>query len=180
VWPRRAGPRNRGSREWRVGRRGEHRGEGCGEIGAGWGVEPEGVVVLTGVAALDAEAVVRTCGWDPAMSRTGTKAQDARARARARAARLLLLADRNAQDKRIEDGVAAVLLVWQKRSSAQAQVEKAERAAGAGLRVLGREKVPVRDMAALTRIGQAVCSRLLKMPAIDQPANGTGGPDAAG
>ena len=114
------------------------------------------------------------------MSRTGTKAQDARARARARAARLLLLADRNAQDKRIEDGVAAVLLVWQKRSSAQAQVEKAERAAGAGLRVLGREKVPVRDMATLTGIGQSVCSQLLKMPAPDKPANGTGGPDAAG
>jgi len=104
--------------------------------------------VLTGVAALDAEAAVRTGGWGRAMSRTATKEQDARARARE--ARLLLLADRNAQDERIEAAVAAALLAWQERSAARAQVEKAERAAGAGLRVLGREKFLVRDMAALT------------------------------
>ncbi len=55
---------------------------GLGQRGAGnWcrmGVEPEGFVVLTGVAALDAEAAVRTGGWGPALSRTGTKEQDAR------------------------------------------------------------------------------------------------------
>jgi len=65
-------------------------------------------VALTGVAAPGAEAAVRTGGWAPAMSRTGAKAQDARARARA--ARLALLVKRNAQGERIEDGVAAVLL----------------------------------------------------------------------
>jgi len=46
----------------RAGRRREHRGKGGREIGAGWGVEPEEVVVLTAVAALDAEAAVRTGG----------------------------------------------------------------------------------------------------------------------
>ncbi len=96
------------------------------------------------------------------MSWTGTRAQDARARARA--ARLALLAERNAQGERIEDGVAAVLLAWQERSAAQAQVEKAEGAAGAGLRVLGREKVLVRDMAALTGLEPLVCQRLLRLP----------------
>ena len=112
------------------------------------------------------------------MSRTGTKAQDARARARQ--ARLSLLADRNAQDERIEAAVAAALLAWQDRMTAAGKVEEAERDTAARLALLRREKVPVRDMAARTGIGEAVCSRLLKMPAIDQPANGTGGPDAAG
>ena len=126
-------------------------------------------MVLTGVAALDAEAAVRTGGWAPAMSRTGTRAQDARARARA--ARLMILAERNAQGERIEDGVAAVLLAWQERTAAQAQVEKAEGAAGAGLRVLGREKVLVRDMAALTGLEPLVCQRLLRLPV--EPEDGT-------
>jgi len=112
------------------------------------------------------------------MSRTGTKEQDARARARQ--ARLLLLANRNAQDERIEAAVAAALLGWQDCTAAAGKVEEAERETVAGLALLRREKVSVRDMATLTGIGQAVCSRLLKMPAIDQPANGTGGPDAAG
>jgi len=135
-------------------------------------------VVLTGVTALDAEAVVRTGGWGRVMSRTGTKEQDARARARA--ARLALLVKRNAQDERIEAAVAAALLGWEARAVAAGKVEEAERDTAAGLALLSREKVPVRDMAALTGIGQAVCSRLLKMPAAVEPANGTGGPDAAG
>ncbi len=153
-----------------VGRRREHRGKGGRENGAGGGVEPEGVVVLTAVAALDAEAAVRSGGWGPAMSRTGTKAQDARARARA--ARLALLAERNAQDERIEAAVAAALLAWEDRTAAAAKVEEAERETAAGLALLSREKVLVRDMAALTGIGESVCSRLLKMPAANEPANG--------
>ncbi len=135
-------------------------------------------MVLTGVAALDAEAAVRTGGWGPTMSRTGTKEQDARARARE--ARLLLLANRNAQDERIEDGVAAALLGWEDRTTAAGKVEDAERDIAAGLALLSREKVSVRDMATLTGIGESVCSRLLKMPAADEPAKGTGGADAAG
>lgn len=133
--------------------------------------------MLTGVAALDAEAAVRTGGWGRAMSRTATKEQDARARARQ--ARLLLLADRNAQDERIEAAGAAALLAWQDRTTAAGKVEDAERDTAAGLALLRREKVSVRDMATLTGIGQSVCSRLLKMPAADEPANGTSGTDAA-
>ena len=135
-------------------------------------------MVLTEVAALGAEAAVRTDGWGPAMSRTGTKEQDARARARQ--ARLTLLADRNAQDERIEAAVAAALLAWQDRTAAAGKVEDAERDTAAGLALLSREKVSVRDMATLTGIGESVCSRLLKMPAADEPANGTSGADAAG
>jgi len=134
--------------------------------------------VLTGVAALDAEATVRTCGWGRAMSRTGTKEQDARARARA--ARLALLTERNAQDERIDAAVAAALLAWEDRTAAAGKVEDAERETATGLALLSREKVSVRDMAALTGIGESVCSRLLRMPAVDEPANGAGGADAAG
>jgi len=135
-------------------------------------------VVLTGVAALDAEAAVRTGGRGPAMSRTGTQEQDARARARQ--ARLTLLAHRNAQDERIEAAVAAALLAWEDRTTAAGKVEEAERDTAVGLALLRREKVSVRDMATLTGIGESVCSRLLKMPAADEPANGIGGADAAG
>jgi len=177
VWPRRGG-REIGGREGACRSLTGASREGCREIGAGWGVEPEGVVVLTGVAALDAEAAVRTGGWGPAMSRTGTKEQDARARARE--ARLTLLADRNAQDERIEAAVAAALLAWEDRTAAAGRVEEAERDTAAGLALLSREKVSVRDMVTLTGIGESVCSRLLKMPAADEPANGTGGADAAG
>ena len=110
------------------------------------------------------------------MSRTGTKEQDARARQ----ARLTLLADRNAQDERIEAAVAAALLGWEDRTAAAGKVEEAERDTAAGLALLSREKVPVRDMATLTGIRQSVCIRLLKMPAADEPANGTGGADPTG
>ncbi len=55
-----------------------------------------------------------------------------------------------------------------------------KRSGTAGLALLSREKVSVRDMAALTVIGQSVCSRMLKMTAANEPANGTGGADAAG
>ncbi len=114
------------------------------------------------------------------MSRSGTKEQDARARARQ--ARLTLLADRNAQDKRIEAAVAAALLAWQDRTAAAGKAEEAERDTAARLALLRQEKVPVRDIASLTGIGESVCPRLLKTPAADQPANGTdctGGADAA-
>src|SRR5664280_2914737 len=90
------------------------------------------------------------------MGRTATKAQEAKARARQ--ARLALLVER------IEDAAASVLLAWDDRAAAQASVEKAERVAAAALVLLGREKVPVRDMAALTGIGESVCARLLRLP----------------
>ncbi len=96
------------------------------------------------------------------MGRTAIKAQEAKARARQ--ARLKLLVERTAQDERIEDAAAMALLAWQDRTAAQAQVEKAERAAAAALVLLGREKVLVREMAALTGIRESACARLLRLP----------------
>lgn len=96
------------------------------------------------------------------MGRTSIKAQEAKARART--ARLKLLVERTAQDERIEDAAAAALLAWQDRTAAQAQVEKAEQAVAAALVLLGREKVLVREMAALTGIGESACARLLRSP----------------
>ncbi len=90
------------------------------------------------------------------------KAQEAKARART--ARLKLLVERTAQDERIEDAAAAALLAWQDRTAAQAQVDQAERTAAAALALLSREKVPVREMAALTGIRESACARLLRSP----------------
>ncbi len=130
--------------------------------------------MLTGVAALDAED---RYGWrEHVMGRTATRAQEARARARQ--ARLALLVERNAQDERIEDAVAAVLLGWQDREAAQAEVDRAERAVAASLVLLSREKVPVRDMAALTGIEEPVCARLLKLPVQSQPSAPNGAQDS--
>jgi len=96
------------------------------------------------------------------VGRTSIKAQEAKARART--ARLKLLVERTAEDERIEDAAAVALLAWQDRTAAQAQVEKAERAVAAALVLLGREKVLVREMAALTGIGESACARLLRLP----------------
>ena len=119
------------------------------------------------------------------MSRTGDKAQDARARARA--SRVALLAERNAQDERIEAAVAQALLAWEDRAAATAKVDEAERQTGRMLEALSREKVPVRDMAAMTGIGVSVCARLLKVAADTASARApattstvTGGAHAAG
>ena len=114
------------------------------------------------------------------MGRTAIKAQEAKARART--ARLKLLVERTAQDERIEDAAAAALLAWQDRTTAQEQIEQAERAAAAALALLGREKVLVRDMAALTGIEPLLCQRLLRrsVESQDGTPDGPGGaPDAA-
>jgi len=96
------------------------------------------------------------------VGRTATRAQEAKSRARE--ARLALLAERNAQDERIEDAVAAALLAAEDRAAGLAQVEQAERDAAAALLRLSREKVPMRDMASLTGMAEPVCARLLKLP----------------
>ncbi len=72
---------------------------------------------------------------------------------------------RNAQDQRIEAAVAAVLLAWEARAAAATQVEEAEGDVAKALALLSRERVPVRDMAAMTGIGEPVCIRLLKSSA---------------
>jgi len=118
-------------------------------------------LVLGEVTATDAVEHQRDEGSP--VSRTGNRAQAARLRARE--ARLALLVERNAQDQRIEDAVAAALLAWEARAAAAAQVEDAESDVAARLVALSREKVSVRNMAAMTGIGEAVCSRLLRSPA---------------
>jgi len=105
------------------------------------------------------------------------KAQEAKARART--ARLKLLVERTAQDERIEDAAAAALLAWQDRTAGQAQVDQAERTAAAALVRLGQEKVLVREMAALTGIGESACARLLRVPAASQDAPGDVAGEAA-
>ncbi len=111
------------------------------------------------------------------VSRTGNRAQAARLRARE--ARLALLVDRNAQDQRIEDAVAAALLAWEARTAAAVQVEQAEGEVATGLASLSKEKVLVRDMVAMTGIEEAVCTRLLRSPAAGdgsrEPAAGSRG-----
>ncbi len=111
------------------------------------------------------------------MSRTGNRAQAARLRARE--VRLALLVDRNAQDQRIEDAVAAVLLAWEARTAAAVKVEQSEGDVATGLASLTMEKVLVRDMAAMTGIEEAVCTRLLRSPAAGdgsrEPAAGSRG-----
>lgn len=110
--------------------------------------------MLTRVAAADA---AEHGGKGLRMGRTASRAQEAKARARA--ARLALLVERNAQDERIDEAVAAAVLACEDRAAAQAQVEQAERDAAAALRRLGREKVLLRDMATLTGIAEPVCAR---------------------
>lgn len=55
-----------------------------------------------------------------------------------------------------------MLLAWQDRSAVLAGVEKVKRQLTLGL--LGRGKVLVRDMAALTGIELLMCERLLRLP----------------
>ncbi len=107
----------------------------------------------------------------------GDEAQEAKARART--ARLKLLVERTAQDERIEDAAAAALLAWQDRTAGQAQVDQAERTAAAALVLLGQEKVLVREMAALTGIGESACARLLRVPVAAADRTPGGAPDTA-
>jgi hypothetical protein len=109
------------------------------------------------------------------MGRTASRAQEAKARARA--ARLALLVERNAQDERIEEAVAAALVAWQDREAGQGLVEQAERDAAAALSRLSREKVLLRDMATLTGIAESVCARLLRLPVEASDRSRDGGPD---
>jgi hypothetical protein len=95
------------------------------------------------------------------MGRNATRAQQAKARVRE--ARLVLLAERQAQDERIEDATVRTVLAWEDVLAAQQRLDVAERQAGEALAALGREKVPVAQMVTLTGIQRALCMRLLKM-----------------
>lgn len=115
--------------------------------------------------------------WDQAMGRNATKSQQAKARARE--ARLAMLADRNAQDERIEDATARALLAWQDVTAARARLGETERETAAALAQLGQEKVPVKDMAVLTGIGEPECGRLLRLAVDSRKSDGDGSADAA-
>lgn len=75
------------------------------------------------------------------------------ARARAREARAVMLAERQAQDERIEDAMAAALLAVEDRAAAIAQVEQQERTLAAAVQRLSLESVPVRDIMTMTGLG---------------------------
>jgi len=103
------------------------------------------------------------------MGRNATRAQQAKARVRE--ARLVLLAERQAQDERIVEATVRTVLAWEDVVAAQARLDAAERLVGDALAALGREKVPVAQMVTLTGIGRPQCARLLRL-AITQ-ANAT-------
>lgn len=83
------------------------------------------------------------------------------AKARAREARAAMLADRQAQDERIESAMTAALLAVDDRAAAQAQVEREERTLAAALQRLSRECVSVRDT--MTGLGEKYVTRLLRV-----------------
>lgn len=85
------------------------------------------------------------------------------AKARAREARAALLQDRQAQDERIEDAVAAALLAIEDRAAALAQAEQEERTLASVLHRLGQESVNARDIATMTGVSETYVTRLLKM-----------------
>jgi len=94
------------------------------------------------------------------MGRNATRAQQAKARVRE--ARLVLLAERQAQDERIVEATVRTVLAWEDVMAARARLDTAERRVGDALAALGREKVPVAQMVTLTGIGKPQCARLLR------------------
>ncbi len=99
------------------------------------------------------------------MGRNATRAQQAKARVRE--ARLVLLAERQAQDERIEEATVRTVLAWEDVVAAQARLDAAERRVGDALAALGREKVPVAQIVTLTGIGKPQCARLLRLTAAE-------------
>ena len=85
------------------------------------------------------------------------------AKARAREARSALLENRQAQDERIEDAVAAALLAIEDQAAALAQAQEQERTLAAALHLLGQESVNARDIATMTGLTETHVTRLLKM-----------------
>ncbi len=85
------------------------------------------------------------------------------AKARAREARSLMLQERQAQDGRIEQAVADVLLAIEDRAAAMAQAEQEERTLAAALQSLGQEGVAARDMATMTGLSETYVARLLRV-----------------
>ena len=91
------------------------------------------------------------------------------AKARAREARAVMLAERQAQDERIEDAVAAALLAIEDKAAALAQADQQERTLAAALQRLGRESVGVRDIVTMTGLTETHVTRLLRTKLDAQP-----------
>jgi len=85
------------------------------------------------------------------------------AKARAREARAAMLADRQAQDERIEDAMATALLAIEDRAAALGQVEQQERTLAAALQKLSLEGVTVRDTMTMTGLSEKYVTRLLRV-----------------
>jgi hypothetical protein len=83
-----------------------------------------------------------------------SRAHDAKARARA-----VMLAERQAQDERIEDAMASALLAIEDRDAAQAEVERQERTLAAALQKLNLESVTVRDTMSMTGLSEKYVTR---------------------
>jgi hypothetical protein len=81
-----------------------------------------------------------------------------------------MLSERQAQDERIENAMAAALLAIEDRAAAQAQVEQEERTLAAALQRLSLESVTVRDIMTLAGLGEKYVTRLLRMR-LDADAN---------
>ena len=94
------------------------------------------------------------------------------AKARAREARTVMLAERQAQDQRIEDAVAAALLAIEDKAAALAQAEQQERTLAAALQRLGRESVGVRAIVTMTGLTETHVTRLLRIKLNAQPDGG--------
>jgi hypothetical protein len=85
------------------------------------------------------------------------------AKARAREARAVMLAERQAQDERIEDAMALALLAIEDRNAAQAEVEHQEPTLAAALQKLNQESVTVRDTMTMTGLSEKYVTRLLRV-----------------
>jgi hypothetical protein len=116
------------------------------------------------------------------MGRRTNRAYDAKARARE--ARAMMLAERQAQDERIEDAVAAALLAIEDKAAALAQADQQELALAAALQRLGRDNVGTRDIVAMTGLTETHVTRLLRTKLDAEPVAeaelGVGADRAAG
>ncbi len=85
------------------------------------------------------------------------------AKARAREARTVMLQDRQAQDERIEDAVAAALLAIEDHAAALAQAAQDERTLASALQLMSQERVTAVDAATMTGLSETYVTRLLKI-----------------
>ena len=94
------------------------------------------------------------------------------AKARAREARAVILAERQAQDDRIEDAIAAALLAIEDKVAALAEADRQERALATAVQLLGGERVGVGDIVTMTGLTETHVTRLLRTKLDAQPEAG--------